>query len=104
MASRPVVTLREMTERLLEAMTGARRFEFDTFRRQCQDRQEVLVAFLSVLALVRRRVVDAEQHDLFGTITLSRPVGTGTVTGDTADGHAPPAGSVAVAATNKAGQ
>jgi chromatin segregation and condensation protein Rec8/ScpA/Scc1 (kleisin family) len=32
----------------------------------------VLVAFLAVLVLVRRRVVEAEQSGLFGEITLRR--------------------------------
>lgn len=69
-AGRPVVTLRDMTERLLDALSTTRRLEFSAFRRHCQDRHEVLVAFLGVLTLVRRRVITVEQTELFGAITL----------------------------------
>lgn len=68
-ASRPVVTLREMTERLLTELHGGNT-SFQRFRSSCSSREEVLVAFLSLLVLVRRRVVDAEQETLFGDISL----------------------------------
>ena len=71
-ATRPVVTLREMTERLLTALGGRSSLPFRGIRAGCRDRQETLVAFLAVLVLVRRRVVEAEQVGLFGEITLRR--------------------------------
>ena len=71
-AARPVVTLREMTERVLGALTGRRRLGFGEILAQCAGRQEALTAFLAVLVLVRRRVVEAEQAALFGEITLRR--------------------------------
>jgi segregation and condensation protein A len=69
---RPVVTLREMVERVLGALTTTPRLRFSTVRGDCQDRHEVLTAFLAVLTLVRRRVVEAEQTELFGEITVRR--------------------------------
>ena len=71
-AVRPTVTLREMTERLLVALSGQRELPFGRLRAECDDRREVLVAFLAVLVLVRRRVVAAEQAEMFGEITLRR--------------------------------
>ena len=68
-ASQRVVTLREMTERLLTTLTGGNR-SFMAFRASCVSREEVLVGFLAMLVLVRRRVVDASQDTLFGDITL----------------------------------
>ena len=71
-ATRTLVTLREMTERLLSALPGRSALRFGRFRAGCADRHEVLVAFLAVLVLVRRRVIEAEQIGLFGEITLRR--------------------------------
>ena len=71
-ATRTLVTLREMTERLLSALPGRSALRFGGFRAGCADRHEVLVAFLAVLVLVRRRVIEAEQIGLFGEITLRR--------------------------------
>ncbi len=68
-ASQRVVTLREMTERLLTTLTGGNR-SFLAFRASCVSREEVLVGFLAMLVLVRRRVVDASQDTVFGDITL----------------------------------
>lgn len=41
--------------------------------RGVQDRREVVVTFLAVLELVRRRRANATQQGLFGTISISRP-------------------------------
>lgn len=75
-----VVTLREMTRRLLTALNGGNG-SFFAFRSSCASREEVLVAFLSTLMLVRRHVVEARQESVFGDISL-RLVATG-------DGGAP---------------
>jgi len=70
-ATRPIITLREMTERLLVALRGASApLVFGRFCGACQDRNEVLVAFLAMLALIRRRVIEVEQAGLFGEIML----------------------------------
>jgi len=43
----------------------------------------VVVAFLALLTLLRRRMVDAEQGELFGPISVSRTsLAIGVVTGD----------------------
>lgn len=68
-ASQRVVTLREMTERLLTTLTGGNQSYF-AYRATCDSREEVLVGFLALLVLVRRRVLDATQETVFGDITL----------------------------------
>jgi segregation and condensation protein A len=73
-ATRPVITLREMAERVLQALAMRPRVTFATLVHDRADRHEVLVAFLAVLVLVRRQVVVAEQVDIFGQITLSQVV------------------------------
>ena len=77
-ASRPVVTLREMIERVLGRFSGRQPVTCGEVRAGCRDRHEVLTAFLAVLTLVRRRVVDAEQPEVFGEITMRRVVDAGS--------------------------
>ena len=69
---RRVVTLREMVERVLDGLARRPVLPFTEVAAGCQARQEVLTGFLAVLVLVRRRVVQAEQTNLFGEITLRR--------------------------------
>jgi segregation and condensation protein A len=71
-ASRPVVSLREMIERVLTRLSGHGTIQFSEVRRSCNDRNEVLTAFLAVLVLMRRRVVEVGQHELFGEINIVR--------------------------------
>lgn len=69
---RPVVTLREMAERLLTQLgrSPAGRLGFKDFWVEGGDRAEVMVGFLAVLSLVRGRVLRVEQETLFGEIRL----------------------------------
>lgn len=71
-ASRPVVSLREMVERVLVRLGAHGNIHFSDVRSSCSDRNEVLTAFLAVLVLVRRRSVEANQSELFGEIRISR--------------------------------
>jgi segregation and condensation protein A len=70
--SRPTLTLREMVERVLGRLSGRQPLRFRAVLSPDADCHEVLIAFLAVLALVRRRTIDAEQSELFGEITLRR--------------------------------
>ena len=70
--ARPTLTLREMIERVLDRLSDRRPLRFRGVLSADADRHEVLIAFLAVLALVRRRTIDAEQKELFGEITLRR--------------------------------
>jgi segregation and condensation protein A len=67
-----VVTLREMTTRIFLALEGDRQVVFESIRKGCQTRQDIAVAFLAVLTLLRRQTVVATQDDLFGAIIIAR--------------------------------
>ena len=67
---RPVVTLRQMIERVLDRLATAPTVRFGDVLTPGSDRTDALTAFLAVLVLVRRRVLDADQAELFGEITL----------------------------------
>lgn len=68
-AIRPVVTLREMGTRMLARL---RRSDttFDEIAGDLRDNHEIRAAFLAMLVLVRRRVIDADQSEPFGQIDL----------------------------------
>jgi segregation and condensation protein A len=67
-----VVTLREMMSRIFQAVSGVRAVNFERVRAECHRRQDVAVAFLALLTLLRRQLVVASQDELFGSITISR--------------------------------
>lgn len=69
---RPGVTLREMVERVLLGLRAQPLLGFSRVSAECEDRHDVLTAFLAVLLLVRRRAVDAQQDEIFGEIVLRR--------------------------------
>jgi segregation and condensation protein A len=69
---RKVVSLRETVSRMLE-LTGLRRgVRFSEVTSAYVSRTEVATAFLGLLVLVRRRVIAADQDELFGDIRLDR--------------------------------
>lgn len=69
---RPVVTLRQMAERLLGHLGQHRSIPFSSVVGQSATRQELLTAFQALLVLVRRQIVVAEQPTLFAEITVRR--------------------------------
>jgi segregation and condensation protein A len=75
MHTRPMISLREMVERVLHGVTERPQASFSGIARQCRDAHELRTAFLAVLVLIRRRVIDAEQEVPFGEITMSRVTG-----------------------------
>lgn len=72
MQSRPVVSLREVVERVLRTVTDVPHSTFSAVASECRDAHELRTAFLAVLVLIRRRAIDAEQHELFGEIVMRR--------------------------------
>ena len=65
-----VVTLGEMIARVVSALATRRELPFERLRRTCASRQDVALAFLAVLTLLRRQRIVATQPDLFGPITI----------------------------------
>jgi segregation and condensation protein A len=70
--ARPLISLAAMIERVLGLFTGSGETRFSRLAGDCRDGHELRTAFFAVLVLIRRRVIDAEQTDPFGEITLRR--------------------------------
>jgi segregation and condensation protein A len=68
------VTIREKIHTILDSLREMGRTRFRFFVNQYGDRLEVVVTFLAMLELIKRRVVEAAQPDLFGEIDVT---GTG---------------------------
>jgi len=64
------ISLREMIFRIVSALERCPTLLFDSIRRDCVSRQDIAVAFLGVLTLLRRQAIQVAQPDLFGPITL----------------------------------
>ena len=66
----PVVSLRQMAERILHQLHKRASIPFSTVVTPGATRQEVLTVFQAVLALVRRQMIVAEQPALFAEIQV----------------------------------
>ena len=71
-AARRTVTIREMISRIFAALDRDRGVTFGSVQAGCESREDVAVAFLAMLTLVRRQAIVVTQHELFGPIQLSR--------------------------------
>lgn len=69
--ARRIVSIREMTDRVLNAVSQFSPVRFHTITEDATTRTERATAFLAVLVLVRRRMINADQGGLFGEIELS---------------------------------
>jgi chromatin segregation and condensation protein Rec8/ScpA/Scc1 (kleisin family) len=61
-----------MIERVLRMLSETGETRFGRLAADCRDGHELRTAFFSVLVLIRRRVIDADQSAPFGEITLRR--------------------------------
>jgi chromatin segregation and condensation protein Rec8/ScpA/Scc1 (kleisin family) len=61
-----------MIVRIVSILDRNHRLSFATFCSTCTQQQEVVVAFLALLTLLRRRIVIADQRELFGPISVTR--------------------------------
>ena len=69
--ARKIVTIREMTDRVLGAVTRLTRVSFSKVTEDATTRTERATAFLAVLILVRRRMINVNQGGIFDEIELS---------------------------------
>lgn len=70
--SAPRVTIREKIRAILTSLRDLRKkTTFRDFLQRNNDRLEVVVTFLAMLELIKRRVVEATQPDLFGDIDVT---------------------------------
>jgi segregation and condensation protein A len=84
MEQRPVLTLKDVIARAISLLAKSPATTFSQLVRPYQDRTQVATAFLATLVLMRRRVVDAEQHVLFGEIELRQASETAIASDDDA--------------------
>ncbi len=70
--ARRIVSIREMTDRMLTAVSRVSRIRFSQATADAQTRTERATAFLAVLVLVRRGMLKADQPGLFAEIDLSQ--------------------------------
>ncbi|MBN9012774.1 MAG: segregation/condensation protein A [Rhizobiales bacterium] len=76
---KPIVTIREMAQRWLDLVRGEANVTFHQFGGRCDDASELRTAFLAMLVLIRRRLIDADQHEPFGAIHVRLADPTGTI-------------------------
>ena len=69
-AARKLVSLRDMAGRVLAGLQHSGQATFRSITCHCDDLHEARTAFLAVLVLARRQVVDVDQPELFGEITI----------------------------------
>lgn len=70
--ARKIVSIREMTDRMLDAVREFKNITFGKATENAQTRTERATAFLAVLVLIRRGMMKAEQPALFDEIGLSQ--------------------------------
>lgn len=69
---RRIVSIREMTDRVVDLLSRVRTVTFSEVVEDSGTRSERATAFLATLVLIRRRSIDAVQDGLFSEITLTR--------------------------------
>ncbi len=74
-----VITVVEMSARIIGLLEGGARVEFRRFVGHAAPRIEIVVALWSVLELLKRRAIAVEQRDAFGPIEVWRPRDAGDV-------------------------
>lgn len=70
--ARKLVSLKDMAERVLFGLQRTGVTTFQSVLAACVDHHEARTAFLAVLILARRDVVEVEQTELFGEISIRR--------------------------------
>ena len=69
-AARKLVSLRDMAQRIMSVLQGNGSGTFRAVAARCVDLHETRAAFLALLVLARRQMVDVEQRELFGEISF----------------------------------
>lgn len=73
---KPLVTIKEMMDRLAKRVQSAMTLSFKDFAGGQKEKVEVIVSFLALLELVKQGAVAAEQHDTYGDIRISHTAST----------------------------
>lgn len=67
---RPMITIEEMMDRLVDRVQKALTLSFSEFRGDTKEKVEVIVSFLALLELVKQGAVEVLQHETFGDIRI----------------------------------
>jgi len=68
---RPLVTIEEMMDRLMDRVQKALNMSFAEFSGEAKEKVEVIVSFLALLELVKQGAVDVLQHETFSDIRIT---------------------------------
>lgn len=68
---RPMVTIEEMMDRLMNRVQKALTMSFKDFSGDAKEKVEVIVSFLALLELVKQGAVDVLQHETFSDIRIT---------------------------------
>jgi segregation and condensation protein A len=68
---RPMVTIEEMMDRLMDRVQKALNMSFKEFSGEAKEKVEVIVSFLALLELVKQGAVDVLQHETFSDIRIT---------------------------------
>ncbi len=68
---RPMVTIEEMMDRLMDRVQKALNMSFSEFSSGAKEKVEVIVSFLALLELVKQGAVDVLQHETFSDIRIT---------------------------------
>lgn len=68
---RPMVTIEEMMDRLIDRVQTALTLSFKEFSGDAKEKVEVIVSFLALLELVKQGAVDVLQHEAFSDIRIT---------------------------------
>lgn len=83
--ARKIITVTQMATDIRERLERVEWFSFEDLLSPALDRVELIVALWSVLELLKRQAIVAEQHELFGPIMIGRGAnlaGAGTISDD----------------------
>jgi segregation and condensation protein A len=70
---REIVTLEEKIEELKTSLQKRVETSFQELSSSARDKVEIIVAFLAMLEMVKQRVIDVEQNNLFEDIRILKP-------------------------------
>ncbi len=65
-----IITVDEKIDLIRTRLSRAKRVSFRRLIRQAHSRMEVIVTFLAVLEMIKRRMIDARQEKLFGDVII----------------------------------
>jgi len=69
-----IVSIKQKMGDLRDRISKSAKLKFHEFVGKTKDKTEVVVSFLALLELIKQRIIDVEQNDLFQDITINRKI------------------------------